>query len=93
MAAGAEVIRKPTLEKSNTELVNSLRENFKAASSAPISASSSSNGSNNSDYQDKKLSPQEWIKVGSDGVTYIPAAVSNPEVLVEERGEYDITGT
>lgn len=92
MTAGAEVIRKPTLDKSNTELVNSLRENFKAASSVPISAGSSSNGSNNSDCHEKKLSAQEWIEVGPDGITYIPAAVSNPEVLLEERGEYDITG-
>lgn len=92
MTAGAEVIRKPTLEKSNTELVNSLRENFKAASSVPISAGSSSNGSNNSDLHEKKLSAQEWIEVGPGGVTYIPAAVSSPEVLLEERGEYDITG-
>lgn len=98
MTAGAEVIRKPTLEKSNTELINSLRENFKAASSVPISAGSSSNGSSSSsssssDCNDKKLAPHEWIKTGPDGVTYIPAAVSNPEVLLEERGEYDITGT
>lgn len=92
MTAGAEVIRKPTLEKSNTELVNSLRENFKAAPSVLSDSSSSSGSDSATNGHDRKRPSEEWTKVGKDGITYIPASVCVPEVLVEDRGEYDVTG-
>ena len=38
MASGASVLRRPAVEKSNTELVNSLRENFSTAGTAADAA-------------------------------------------------------
>ncbi|CUS09736.1 unnamed protein product [Tuber aestivum] len=90
MTAGAEVIRKPTLEKSNTELVNSLRENFKAASSPALPPSASPNPAATSGPE-IRLAPEEWTKLGSDGVLYVPAESSEPHGLAEDREEYDVT--
>jgi len=86
MTAGAEVIRKPTLEKSNTELVNSLRENFRAASSSstfPLGAKRTTAATSN---------PAEWTRLGSDRVLYVPMEGGEPHGLLEEREEYYVTG-
>jgi len=93
MTAGAHVIRKPTMEKSNTELVNSLRENLKAASSQPAqSPAPAVNGNGATNGTAKKRKPvEEWIKVDEHGVMYIPAMDADAPGLVEEREEYDIT--
>ena len=92
MTAGAGVIRKPTLEKSNTELVNSLRENFRAASSSstlPLRTSPTTTAKNN---PATRLAPEEWTKLGSDRVLYVPMEGGEPHGLSEEREEYDVTG-
>ncbi|CAZ83774.1 unnamed protein product [Tuber melanosporum] len=89
MTAGAQVIRKPTLEKSNTELVNSLRENFKEASSTlPLSTNPNIAATSN---PETRLAPEEWTKLGSDGVLYVPTESGEPHGLAEDREEYDVT--
>jgi len=82
------------MEKSNTELVNSLRENLKVASSQPApSPTSAVNGNGATNGTAKKRRPvEEWIKVDEHGVMYIPAMDADAPGLVEEREEYDITG-
>ncbi|KAH0602772.1 uncharacterized protein H6S33_008422 [Morchella sextelata] len=91
MTAGAEVIRRPTVGGSNTELVNSLREKFKAASADESAPTENGNGNGNGAGA-HRLKVEEWTSVGEDGIMYIPAAAnSEPEVLVEDREEYDVT--
>jgi len=91
MTAGAGVIRKPTLEKSNTELVNSLRENFRAASSSTLPLGASPTTAVTSKLA-ARLAPEEWTKLGSDRVLYVPMEGGEPHGLSEEREEYDVTG-
>jgi len=93
MTAGAGVIRKPTMEKSNTELVNSLRENLKASSSLPTVSPTSVNGNGNGATNGtarKRKSVDEWTRE-EDGVLYIPTMVADAPKLAEEREEYDVT--
>lgn len=91
MAAGPNVIRKPTMEKSNTELVNSLRENLKLASAMPETngASTATDGSMDGTRQ-RPVS--EWTSTGENGVSYIPSVDADQPGLLEDREEYDVTG-
>lgn len=91
MAAGAEVIRRPTPGGSNTELVNSLREKFKAASASP-DAPNGNGTTTTATAAAGGLKVGEWTSVDGDGVMHIPVPNnSEPEVLVEDREEYDVT--
>ena len=92
--AGPEVIRKPTVEKSNTELVNSMRENFKAAAASTLPPPgpkgdrvATANGPG------VVVERGGWTEVVEpDGVMYVPALQSEPQGLAEDRGEYEVTG-
>ncbi|KAI5790131.1 hypothetical protein EDC01DRAFT_717597 [Geopyxis carbonaria] len=93
MSAGAEVIRKPSMEKSNTELVNSLRENFRAAAATSAPPSPAFNESTNAE-RDHRKPVNEWTNTSEDGVLYIPSIwedATGSGGLCEEREEYDIT--
>ncbi|KAL4784758.1 NADP-dependent oxidoreductase domain-containing protein [Aspergillus varians] len=84
-SGGPSVIRQPSTFKSNVELINSLRANFKAAQhstppSEPNSTTSTSNG----------CSYASWTKQ-EDDVLYIPAVDFSQPGLAEERSQYDIT--
>jgi len=91
--AGPEVIRKPTVEKSNTELVNSMRENFKAAAVTTDPGGLNNNSATaNGLGEAARREPADWTEVvGPGSVMYIPALHSEPQGLAEDRGEYEVT--
>lgn len=95
MEAGAEVIRRPTLEKSNTELVNSLKESFTAAS-LPQQVGHYTQAQNG-EYGRSAIngttsySPKDWTCI-KDSVLHVPDMTGPSEELSEDRDEYDITG-
>ncbi|OJJ44413.1 hypothetical protein ASPZODRAFT_135239 [Penicilliopsis zonata CBS 506.65] len=94
------VIRKIGAEKSNVELINSLRANFLASQHVePVTPSSSSseeqsttNGTTyaNGQAREQKQRYLEWTSQ-QDGAMYIPALDFSQAGLSEERSQYDIT--
>lgn len=77
MSCGQSVIRRPTIFKSNVELINSFRANFSYASHNHPSHTNSDPGQ-----------PPSWTAQKGDTL-YIPRHVPTP--LVEPRDAYDIT--
>lgn len=77
------VIRRPTTQKSNIELINALRSNFQASQN-PDTAHTT----NGTDANTPKR-PSTWTSE-QDGTLYIPAIEPSPG-LAEERSQYDIT--
>lgn len=93
---GSSVIRRPTTEKSNVELINSLRANFVAAQHiAPGSESSNGTSSAHSGeaVSNGRHSHPAWTshQDGEGGALYIPAIDFSQSGLAEERSQYDIT--
>lgn len=92
------VIRRPTTEKSNVELVNALRSNFQAAKdlespSNPV-ANGSSNGASTGNPASNGSSSdfKAWTSQHDGGGTlYVPAHDFSQSGLSEERAQYDIT--
>lgn len=82
MSGGPSVIRRPTIEKSNVELINSFRANF-IASQLPVSASSSHHA-----LPQPRPPYSRWTTKEGDTL-YIPSHTPTP--LVEPRESYDIT--
>jgi len=95
MNGGPSIIRRPTSEKSNTELTNSLRANFLASK---LAFTPNSNGYSNSNSFSNSLEPcgshatnrEKWTSREGDTV-YVPAIDFAISGLFEERSEYDIT--
>ncbi|ORY13144.1 hypothetical protein BCR34DRAFT_511483 [Clohesyomyces aquaticus] len=90
MSGGPSVIRRPTFEKSNTELTSSLRANFAAnqssSSNAPTHHSHSLDSTLNGDCT--RPSFRDWTAQEGDTLQ-IPAHAPSP--LTEPREAYDIT--
>ena len=93
MNGGPSIIRRPTSEKSNTELVNSLQLNFTASKEAfaPVT-----NGIGHSGLDKQSLSKAHDIPYTAwtyreNGSLYIPPIDFAQSGLAEERSEYDIT--
>lgn len=84
---GSSVIRRPTTEKSNVELINALRSNFQ------VSQHESSNGSltNPSNGTTSTTNGYKSWTSEHDGTLYIPARDFSQARLSEERSQYDIT--
>jgi glutamate--cysteine ligase regulatory subunit len=78
------VIRQPLTQKSNIELINSLRSNFLAWQNE--SANTNGNGHSNG----CRPPASSWTHRGEDGL-YIPAIDFSQPGLAEERDQYDIT--
>jgi len=95
MNGGPSIIRRPTSEKSNTELTNSLRANFLASKQA---FSPTANGDAKGSIAAKGLqssSPSSthlvgWISREGDTL-FIPSTDFLTSGLSEERSQYDIT--
>lgn len=93
MSGGPSITRRPASEKSNVELINSLRSNIEATKQAfePIS-----NGSINPDrkgFNDtnlKNLPFTAWTTHDVD-VIYVPLIDFSQTGLAEERSDYDVT--
>ncbi|KAF2686716.1 hypothetical protein K458DRAFT_202002 [Lentithecium fluviatile CBS 122367] len=83
MSGGPSVIRRPTFEKSNTELTSSLRANFTAHQSSPTPLASTTNGTSIPKPAFKSWTTEE------EGTLWIPTLTPSP--LIEPRESYDIT--
>jgi len=83
MSGGPSVIRRPTFEKSNTELTSSLRANFTAHRSSPTPLSTTTNGTSACNPAFKTWTSEE------QGALWIPTLTPSP--LSEPRESYDIT--
>ncbi|MCJ1320867.1 hypothetical protein MMC15_006208 [Xylographa vitiligo] len=94
MNGGPSIIRRPTSEKSNTELTNSLRANFLASKLAFTNSNGYGNGdglSNSPELcQSRATSHSKWTSRDGDTI-YIPIIDFSISGLSEERSEYDIT--
>lgn len=83
---GSSVIRRPTTEKSNVELINALRSNFQVSQHESTNGSSNpSNGTTSTTNGYKSWTSEH------DGTLYIPARDFSQARLSEERSQYDIT--
>jgi glutamate--cysteine ligase regulatory subunit len=80
------VIRHPLTQKSNVELINSLRSNFLASQQAESPNGVHANGHSNG-HSDVHPS---WTQQSEDAL-YIPAIDFSQPGLAEERDQYDIT--
>ncbi|MCJ1286850.1 hypothetical protein MMC26_006196 [Xylographa opegraphella] len=93
MNGGPSIIRRPTSEKSNTELTNSLRANFLASQLAVTSSNGDglSNGDHSNGLQSSHATHHsKWTSRDGDTI-YIPTIDFAISGLFEERSEYDIT--
>jgi glutamate--cysteine ligase regulatory subunit len=93
MNGGPSIIRRPTSEKSNTELINSLRANVQlsqeaAAADLNTNVSNSANGLKESEASPSKIPYTSWTTKQGNTI-YIPSL--NSSGLLEERSQYDIT--
>jgi glutamate--cysteine ligase regulatory subunit len=79
------VIRQPLTQKSNVELINSLRSNFLAWQQIE-----SENKNGNGHSSGSRPPASSWTHQGEDGL-YIPAIDFSQPGLAEERDQYDIT--
>ncbi|KAH8811713.1 hypothetical protein F5884DRAFT_286460 [Xylogone sp. PMI_703] len=101
MSGGPSIIRKPGAERSNTELINSLRSNFLAAQEDYSPPPSTTNGDSSICLSCPnelllKHQPQHQPQIGEwtsrDGNDfYIPRIDWSMAGLAEEESQYDIT--
>lgn len=92
MTGGPSIMRKPGADRSNLELINSLRSNFLAAQEDYSSPSTSNGSSPQSDQDESQARPpvSTWTtRHASD--FYIPTIDWSLAGLLEERNQYDIT--
>lgn len=95
MSGGPSILRRPTSEKSNTELTNALRANFVASQQATAPETNKSTPLKNSTVFQKKphhVAYTAWTARDEDENTlYVPAIDFSASGLTEERSQYDIT--
>ena len=95
MSGGPSILRRPTSEKSNTELTNALRANFVALQQAAAPETDESTPLTNGTASQKKpphVSYTAWTARDEDEDTlYVPAIDFSASGLTEERSQYDIT--
>lgn len=94
MSSGPPIIRRPASEKSNVELINSLRSNIEASILAfKELLTDGSEGSTHMQepcINSKKVTYSDWT-ARKDGILYVPAIDFSQSGLMEERSEYNIT--
>ena len=93
MSGGPSISRRPTYEKSNVELVNSLRSNFiafKEPYESALNGSLEERALNESRKYLKDVSYELWTS-REDGWLNIPSQAFEGKGLAEERSSYDIT--
>ena len=92
MNGGPSIIRRPTSEKSNTELTNSLRANFLASQQAitlEINGTAADTDRTHVSLP-RSVDPQLWTSRESD-IIYVPSIDFSASGIAEERSQYDIT--
>ncbi len=93
MNGGPSIIRRPTVEKSNTELTNSLITNFSLSQQASASVTNGNgHATNGTSKAEKTQSPplSTWTTRDKD-ILYVPSIDFSNSGLAEERSQYDIT--
>ena len=92
MNGGPSIIRRPTSEKSNTELTNSLRANFLASQQAiGLGINGTAADADRTHVSlPWRVDPQLWTTRESD-IIYMPSIDFSTSGIVEERSQYDIT--
>lgn len=94
MSSGPPIIRRPASEKSNVELINSLRSNIEASILAfkelLTDGSEDSTHMQEPCINSKKVTYSDWT-ARKDGILYVPAIDFSQSGLMEERSEYNIT--
>ncbi|MCJ1484490.1 hypothetical protein MMC06_004661 [Schaereria dolodes] len=92
MNGGPSIIRRPTSEKSNTELTNSLRANFLASQEAVAPQVNGSKVETNRfvNSSGKGLSYTAWT-TRTERALFVPSIDFSTSGLLEERSQYDIT--
>ncbi len=92
MQGGPSIIRRHQVEKSNVELVASLRTNILAAQEVALEDAPKTNGDVNGVMNEMSHRPPitAWTS-RADGTIYVPAIDWSLSGLAEERNQYDIT--
>lgn len=94
MSSGPPITRRPASEKSNVELINSLRSNIEASILAfkelLTDGSEDSTHTQEPCINSKKVPYSDWT-ARKDGILYVPAIDFSQSGLMEERSEYNIT--
>lgn len=93
MNGGPSIIRRPTSEKSNIELINSLRSNFIASKEVftPATNGLDQPNSNKSPSMKARDIPYTTWTSRENDLLYIPSTDFSQSRLAEERSQYDIT--
>lgn len=95
MSGGPSIIRRHTSQKTNVELINSLKSNFEASklASEPITnGTTPSIGTDGDKYsRGKNCIPHSVWTTKDNDLVYIPSIDFSRSGLTEERTEYDIT--
>ena len=92
MSGGPSIIRRPASEKSNVELINSLRSNFIASKQAfaPVTDGIREANSQADKPQKTSVLHTAWT-AKENGSLYVPSNNFALTGLAEERSQYDIT--
>ena len=92
MIGGPSIIRRPTVEKSNTELTNSLKTNITVSQEA-LTETTNGNGhiTNGTTAGDTGQPPLSAWTTREGDVLYVPSLDFSASGLAEERSQYDIT--
>lgn len=94
MSSGPSITRGPAFEKSNIELINSLRSNIEASKLAfrefLTDGIEDSTHTQESCINSRKIPYNNWT-AHKDGILYVPAIDFSQSGLMEERSEYNIT--
>lgn len=94
MSSGPPITRRPASEKSNLELINSLRSNIEASILAfkelLTDGSEDSTHMQEPCINSKKVTYSGWT-ARKDGILYVPDIDFSQSGLMEERSEYNIT--
>lgn len=91
MNGGPSIIRRPASEKSNVELINSLRSNFLASKQAFIPPRNGAENASTTEISNpENISYLAWTKY-EDNTLYVPSVDFGQTGLAEERSQYDIT--
>lgn len=93
MSGGPSITRRPASEKSNVELINSLRSNFEATKQAfePVFNGSIHHEKKGPHNTDRNNPPFTAWTTRDDNVIYVPSIDFSQTGLAEERSDYDVT--
>lgn len=93
MSGGPSIIRRPASEKSNVELINSLRSNTEASKQAfaPLNDRSDKSYHRQDRRHVRRGVPYSTWTAREDKVIYVPSIDFSQSGLAEERSQYDIT--